>query len=938
MPLVLSQDERILLHLARYERYRQEWEVPREICQEGIGETLTILVNNVSRALSGMLSAGLVEERLAHMRGMARRRKSYFLTERGRRALDALERRLRATAVDVEIGGSRKEVPLAHLEETIARRVGRRPDLLTLVEALRAGRTREEDLAATASGGSAPTLAAFVESLLGAPAVDRFVGRDVELRRIATALEDPGRTAIVLWGLAGIGKSTLAAKAIEAVRGHRHLLWHRCTEWDTLRGLVAVLSAFLGQIGRSRLAGMRRLRWTSPSELLSPLHADLRDLPSLLIFDDLHRLPAESRTFLALLLEASRGGATDLLLLSRELPAFYARGEAGPQGAVLEIEVGGLSEEAGRQLLPTLPAEAFHRAWTTTHGHPFFLGLFAAGAPAEADLTRFLDREIYAKLSDDERGIIHSLAVHRLPVTLDALPRATPPLLGALRDRGLVRETGGAFEMHDLLRDFVRTRIPSEERRALHSAAAVYWTSRDAPEALRQALDAESWSEAASKALDVVPGLAEDDPAEAWAILDRLPKDRVPPETWPDLLFLRALSKEGLGDIAGALALYQEALAGEETRGGDKASLATLHQRIAQMQREASTLEETRASHRRAIELFEEAGDNEGQVLELVHLASLYRRHGKTAEARQTLDRAMKVAKKAEQTRLIGAVSYQQALALRDAGELASAAARLQESRRAAVDSGDRAGDIASRGASMEVEFLRGDAATAERLAEELARAASDPEVSSAARESLFRYARVLAANEEAALVQAIRACVRPKGFLRRRPLAIDIETESFTATLCRRLSRWEEMRAHREESLRAAWGYGRPSWTARELLEKGLDAEARGDLPKAVAAFEESASMLLAAEDRRGLVAVNLAWGRVLEKREDDKGAEAKYEAARRNAEANGDLLGRAIALEGLGAVTGPRGRTSLREAGAIYARLGRAEDEARVAALLER
>ncbi|HKZ47999.1 MAG TPA: ATP-binding protein, partial [Thermoplasmata archaeon] len=394
MPLALSQDERILLHLARHQRFREEWEVPAEACQEGIGTRLGILVNNVSRALAGLLGEGLVEERLAHVRGRPRRLKAYFLTEKGLRTVEQVERRLRAAKVDVELEGTRKEVALGAVEEHVVRVVGRRPDLLALADAVREGKTRDADLRAATGGEVAPARPTFAESLAGMPTVERFVGRTAELAAIASALEDRGRAAVVLWGMAGIGKSTLAARAVELRRGRAHLLWHRCTEWDTFRGLVAAVSGLLQESGRTRLAAARRQRWSGQSELLAPLVADFRELPLVLVFDDVHRLPADAAPFLAIALEAARNSSTHVVLVSRTLPAVYGRGDAAPGGPVVEVEVGHLTAEEARSLLPDLSPEDYVRLYAASRGHPLFLRLLASGGAVTEDLTRFIELEI----------------------------------------------------------------------------------------------------------------------------------------------------------------------------------------------------------------------------------------------------------------------------------------------------------------------------------------------------------------------------------------------------------------------------------------------------------------------------------------------------------------------------------------------------------------
>jgi tetratricopeptide (TPR) repeat protein len=719
--------------------------------------------------------------------------------------------------------------------------------------------------------------------------------------------------------MAGIGKSMLAARAVDRARGRYHLFWHRGTAWDTLPGLVARVTAFLQEAGRTRTAVARRRRGAPPSELLAPLAADLRDFPALLVFDDVHKLPDDALPFLAMTLEAARGTSTTLLLVSRELPRFYGRGDAAPGGPVVEVELGGLGPEEARALLPALPPEEVERRYAVTHGHPLFLRLLTNGSSLEGDVTRYVEQEIYAHASPEERRVLHALAVHRLPVAVDALPGPAPVTIATLKDRGVVREAVG-FELHDLVRDFVYSRIGREERLALHREAAAYWRPREPAEALHHTLESEDWGRAAALSVEVIPVLVDTDPGEAWRLLEQLDETSVPADVWPDQLFLRGLAREKLGDPREALRLYQEVLTRE---GGspDKGSLAMLHGRIAAIQREVSGSEATLESHREALRLYEESRDWDGAALELASMAAVHRQLGETARAREHLRRGLEYAEKAKSDRARAMVEYQAALTDRASGALREAAARFQVAEGLAARSGDVVGRILVMAGLMEVEFLRGRRAQAEKLAAEVRAATTVDATRTAAREALLGFARLLAAagDERTAYKHALEAAKRPStGMLRKAVIArVDLEAKSLAASL-------------------AAWSLARPALVGREKLEQALDAERRGDLETALSALDEAQRVLSAAGESRGLVAVNITWGRVHEKREDLDAAEERYGEAARLAASASDLLGRARALAALGEVTGPRGRKTLEEARALYAQLGRRAEADRVASLL--
>ncbi len=75
--------ERILLHLLDYSDYKDSIEVPFALSQMGIANAVAIARSNVPRAIAGLKDQGILVERQAHVKGVSRKRKAYFLTDAG---------------------------------------------------------------------------------------------------------------------------------------------------------------------------------------------------------------------------------------------------------------------------------------------------------------------------------------------------------------------------------------------------------------------------------------------------------------------------------------------------------------------------------------------------------------------------------------------------------------------------------------------------------------------------------------------------------------------------------------------------------------------------------------------------------------------------------------------------------------------------------------
>ena len=87
--------ERILLHLSDFSDFMDSVEVPFSLSQMGIANAVAIARSNVPRAIAGLKDQGLLVERQAHVQGVSRKRKAYFLTDTGMKLADETWKRLR---------------------------------------------------------------------------------------------------------------------------------------------------------------------------------------------------------------------------------------------------------------------------------------------------------------------------------------------------------------------------------------------------------------------------------------------------------------------------------------------------------------------------------------------------------------------------------------------------------------------------------------------------------------------------------------------------------------------------------------------------------------------------------------------------------------------------------------------------------------------------
>lgn len=487
----LTVKERILLHLFDYQRFSDAYDVPADVSQNGIALAAGIRVHHVAQYVKPLIADGRVEEKTAHILKSARKRKAYFLTGSGRTAAAQLrEALLREDVAFRSADGRVERVPLARVYQEERR--GTR--LLPLLREI-----QDRGYVVDATGPEAPDTADFSRE---APVVERFFGRRQELAAIAASLERV--CVVVITGMAGMGKTTLAAKVLEAQRGKRSLFWRQIRPWDTGLDLAARFAVFLNAVGRrglhGYLAGPQPKEWSRIEDLLA---ADVRGLAAFAIFDDVQHASPEALRFLEILHGAAKeASGPKVCLLSRVVPSYYDRRDVEIEEAVLEVPLKGLDVDSGRRLLEDrgVPAQSSAGLAEACGGVPLFLMLVArAREPGvgglEGSLETFLVEELEPSLDPVERECLEVASFYEVPVPADGLlfeERTRRHTLASLRRKGLLDRVGTeSFAAHEFLRAYFQKSL-SEDRRATLASRVVSWLSRRAEFAAGQGLPSEA--------------------------------------------------------------------------------------------------------------------------------------------------------------------------------------------------------------------------------------------------------------------------------------------------------------------------------------------------------------------------------------------------------------------------------------------------------------
>lgn len=470
----LTVRDRILVHLADFASAEREAQAPLDITQAGLARAVGIQQRHAPQYVRPLMAQGLVVERVRHVRGGRQRKKAYFLTQGGRVEAARLRGNILGQVLEVEDQEGRRQ------SLTLAKAMKEHFSGVALLEILRilepGGVVR---IAGRGVMGDRPESLPLIERTSGAPRVEGFLGRQKELDML---IGESGPRILVVRGVAGIGKSSLGARACELLRGKKNLFWYRLRPWDTRQSVLTALANFLSALGRP---GLRSVTARGEADRAPEvLGQDLPGTLSLLVFDDAHEAGAEVLSLFRFLKEALVGAQdVRVLLLTRRTLPFYDRRDVVLERLVAEMDLKGLNlDEVGPFLSSQMGPKTLAKFYRDHGGHPLFLQLIRSSpgvvqaVEARRDMRRFVEEAVYSELSDVQRKMMKVASLYKVPVPREALfldKAASHDVLLSLVDRSLIVPVGGDnFEVHDTIQEFFTTILSEEERRELGSFSA----------------------------------------------------------------------------------------------------------------------------------------------------------------------------------------------------------------------------------------------------------------------------------------------------------------------------------------------------------------------------------------------------------------------------------------------------------------------------------
>jgi tetratricopeptide (TPR) repeat protein len=668
---LLSQQEKVLLHLMNYQRFSLDADVPKEVTQDGIAAGVGIGRNNVNKLVLNLVGLGQVDElESRHVKGLPNVRKVYFLTQKGFDEALALKKSVEPLIIRAaDLEGKEVKIEFGRLGSLL-------PAKYTLVELANAVERGHFD-ASSFHEAKVKEERRFVDYTDRKPTVRSFFGRKDELKRLNELVDSPACRLIVVRGIAGIGKTTLLAKFAQDRRERSNIFWFRIHEWVNLKGLLRPVSEFLSEMRRKGLEGyLAQTETPSIGEVAHLLEVELKDTSAILILDDLQKAEPPLLEFIAALVATFENNPSlKIICTTREALSFYKRSQV-VNGVVAEIVLEGLDRESSLQLMRSraLPEESLDKIFRVTNGHPFFMELVEdPGQSLGQNMRMFIEQEVYSNLEIAEKRILEIASVFRYPVPTDSfftMEEEISKLEGKARQErsygdymvdydtieALIRKSllseslGRMVGMHDVMREFFYTRLSPRLRATYHRAASKYYLSDESAASKVEALYHSIMAGEFNAAMGIAAANGREIVRHGYAnLLSPLLATLIDKEAGGrgerlEVLLLRAEILDLSGQWADSLKVYTEVL-GMAAPDKDARLMAEVNRRIGVLHLRRFEYDEADGFFNRSLRGAEQIGDSHTLTLVYYDKGGLAEREGYYQEAIMHFSKAEELAR-----------------------------------------------------------------------------------------------------------------------------------------------------------------------------------------------------------------------------------------------------------------------------------------------------
>jgi GTPase SAR1 family protein len=386
-------------------------EAPQAVTQKGIADSIDIRVTHVPRSVRKLDEEGLIYESVMHIEGLDKRRKAYFLTEKGMYQANEIKRGLEERMVPYrDSQGNVQKIKIIKIKDE----TGLKLDVLDFIKLLdKEGILNQSsmELLSTHSGTkSEEKLQKIFDFPHKVPDIENFVGREKEIRTLSDWVEDESVVMISIFGDQGIGKTSLLAHLISDYRGKTSVFWFVFGKGDEFEKMRDFLSDFFEKLNRNELKTILHRKKASIGDIINGTTSSIVGTDTILVFDSFDSADLESKKFINLLSSDLKAISGSKIILMHQRPSKHYIKSMGSEH-FKKLELKGMDKASCKILLgqKKLKKDELERIYKLTEGNPLSLKLIKSEdvkdleksgkyTPDELTLIRYL--KSLEKISD----------------------------------------------------------------------------------------------------------------------------------------------------------------------------------------------------------------------------------------------------------------------------------------------------------------------------------------------------------------------------------------------------------------------------------------------------------------------------------------------------------------------------------------------------------
>jgi hypothetical protein len=321
------------------------------------------------------------------------------------------------------------------------------------------------------------------------PDVSEFVDRKQQLEDLRNSLNK--KNTIVIQGIAGIGKTLLAAKLKQNLDNDYTTFWKELHDFSSFDSVTRALAGFLRDNGDPDLAEYIEGGDSEHETIIDLLIKSFEKKNYVLFFDNYHEVVDQKIHKLFEQFKNRLIGST-IVITTRNPPPFvspidYLKNQI--TGESLEgFDLDATKEYLDRMGLEVSP-EQLLEIDNRMNGHPLSLLMFVSLAIEmgvekilenlpETGIDKYLYNEIYQRLNDNEQRVIEAISVFRTPFASDACVSVArgenvKKTLRDLEEKLLIKRKDKLYYLHDLVRELSYNLI--DNPREYHRRAGEYY-------------------------------------------------------------------------------------------------------------------------------------------------------------------------------------------------------------------------------------------------------------------------------------------------------------------------------------------------------------------------------------------------------------------------------------------------------------------------------